>query len=377
MKRIMFITGTRADYGKIKSLMKALESTTEFEVYIYVSGMHLLERYGYTLREIQKDGYKNIYPAFGQKMTSSMSYNLGDVICNLTGYVENVKPDMMVVHGDRIEALAGAIVGAMNNICVAHIEGGEITGTIDESIRHAVSKFSHIHLVSNEHAKRNLIQLGEKKDDIYVIGSPDIDIMNSENLPTLEETRQRYDIAFEHYSILMYHPVTTELDRIGTNINQIVKAVEKSGRNYIAILPNNDCGSEIIQGVLESIQSERLKLYPSLRFEHFLTLMKYADCIIGNSSAGIREAGYYAVPVVDVGNRQRGRYNLEENPNIQWVEEDEEQILQALERIESRRIQTREYGDGDSTDKFIEIIQRPNFWKKDLQKRFICLEGVW
>lgn len=154
MKKILFITGTRADYGKLKSLMKALESSAGYEVYIYVSGMHLLEKYGSTYGEIVKDGYKNIYLALGQHESSSMSFNLGNIICNLTGYVTNVRPDLIVVHGDRIDALAGAAVGALNNIKVAHIEGGEVSGTIDESIRHAISKFSHIHLVANERAKK-------------------------------------------------------------------------------------------------------------------------------------------------------------------------------------------------------------------------------
>lgn len=376
MRKIIFITGTRADYGKIKSLMKALEKSHEFEVYVYVSGMHLLERYGYTLGEIEKDGYKNIYPAFGQKMSDSMSYNLGNVICNLTGYVEAVRPDMIVVHGDRIEALAGAIVGAMNNVCVAHIEGGEVTGTIDESIRHSVSKFAHIHFVSNETARRNLIQLGESEDDIYVIGSPDIDIMSSKNLPTLEETKKRYEIPYKNYSILIYHPVTTELDRTAENVRELVSAIDKSNRQYIAIMPNNDSGSEIIQGALEGIRSNKVKLFPSIRFESFLTLMKNADCIIGNSSAGVREAGYYGIPVIDIGNRQKGRYILESNPNIQWVEEKEEDILMALDHIDEKRIVTHQYGDGDSTEKFVRIIRDKEFFDRDLQKKFIQLKNM-
>ena len=124
MKKILFITGTRADYGKMKPLIREVEQAEEFEAYIYVSGMHLMEVFGCTYREIEKDGYRNIYTDFAQIHTDSMSYNLGDVICHLTGFAERIRPDLMVVHGDRIDALAGAVVGALNNIKVAHIEGG-------------------------------------------------------------------------------------------------------------------------------------------------------------------------------------------------------------------------------------------------------------
>ena len=146
-KRIVFITGTRADYGKIKPLIKVLNNDSKFEVFIFVCGMHLLEKFGSTYEEILKDNYKNTYVAYGLLPTHNTSINIGNTIIHLSGYVENIKPDMIIVHGDRIEALAGAVVGALHNILVAHIEGGEVSGTIDESIRHAVSKFSHLHFV--------------------------------------------------------------------------------------------------------------------------------------------------------------------------------------------------------------------------------------
>ncbi|MDO4556959.1 MAG: UDP-N-acetylglucosamine 2-epimerase [Lachnospiraceae bacterium] len=189
MKKILFITGTRADYGKIKPLLLELEQSEDFEVHIYVSGMHLIEKFGLTYREVLHDGYKNVYIDFSQANKGIMSYDLGNIICDLTGYIEHVKPDMLVVHGDRIDALAGAVVGALNNIKVAHIEGGELSGTIDESIRHAITKFAHIHMVCNDEAKNRLIQLGEDRNHIYVIGSPDIDIMLSNTLPSLKDTK--------------------------------------------------------------------------------------------------------------------------------------------------------------------------------------------
>ena len=189
MKKIMFVTGTRADYGKMKSLMKMLDQSSKFEVFVFVCGMHLLKTFGSTYEEVQKDNYKNIYVAYGLSESSDPSHNLGSTINCLSGYVSNIEPDMIVVHGDRMDALAGAVVGALHNVKVAHIEGGELSGTIDESIRHAISKFAHIHFVCTEEAKNRLIQLGEEKDRIFVIGSPDIDIMMSNTLPSLEEAK--------------------------------------------------------------------------------------------------------------------------------------------------------------------------------------------
>jgi UDP-N-acetylglucosamine 2-epimerase (hydrolysing) len=153
---------------------------------------------------------------------------------------------MIIVHGDRVEALAGAIIGSFNNTLVTHIEGGEISGTIDELIRHAITKLSHIHFVSNKEAEKRLIQMGELKNSIFVIGSPDVDIMYSDNLPSIEETTEHYEIPFDDYSILIYHPVTTELETLGNDINEVVSATIESDRNYIVIYPNNDAGSDII-----------------------------------------------------------------------------------------------------------------------------------
>ncbi len=376
MKKILFITGTRADYGKLKALMKSIEASTDFELLIYVSGMHLLEQYGMTIREIYKDGYKNIYPALGQQYTSSMSYNLGNIICNLTGYVSSMKPDMLVIHGDRIEAMAGAIVGALNNIRVAHIEGGEVTGTIDESIRHAVSKFAHFHFVSNEHAKANLIQLGEDADNIYIIGSPDIDVMASTSLPSLDEVRKRYEISFPSYSILMYHPVTTEIVSIYDHIKSITDAIKKHNDNYVIIYPNNDSGSEIILSRINTLSGlKNVRILSSMRFEHFLTLLKHANCLIGNSSAGIHEAGFYGIPVIDIGTRQKGRYKIENFKNIQWVPEDTDTILDALNNIASHKKISLGFGSGNSAELFMDVL-KSNIWDKSLQKKFIPIQDT-
>lgn len=370
-KKILFITGTRADYGKIKSLIKKVERSSDFEAYIYVSGMHLLEILGSTYKEILKDGYKNIQIAYDQANTRLASYDLGNVICSLTGYVKKICPDMIVIHGDRIDALAGAVVGALNNIRVAHIEGGEISGTIDESIRHAISKFAHLHFVSNEEAKKRLIQLGECVDNIFVIGSPDIDLMLSNNLPSIEDAKLRYEIPFDNYGILMYHPVTTEFNLIGENIRNLIDAVIVSKKNYVVIYPNNDLGYEIILEEYKRLNgTKNFKIYPSLRFEYFLTLLKKSDFILGNSSAGIREAAVYGIPAIDVGTRQCGRFDCNISPNIQHCSDDTSEILEAIRNIESHRITSRIFGEGDSTELFYKILCDKAIWETKLQKRF-------
>lgn len=372
MKKVMFITGTRADYGKMKSLMKILDESPRFEVFVFVCGMHLLKTFGSTYEEVTKDNYKNVYVAYGLSNSNDSSTNLGNTINCLSGYVANVEPDMIVVHGDRMDALAGAVVGALHNVKVAHIEGGELSGTIDESIRHAISKFAHIHFVCTEEAKTRLIQLGEEKERIFVIGSPDIDIMMSDKLPSLEESKKRYDITFDNYGILMYHPVTTEYSIVGNNIKTVVDAVIKSNKNYIVVLPNNDLGSEIIINEYKRFENnEHFKVFPSLRFEHFLTLLKHADVIIGNSSAGIRESGIYGIPAIDIGTRQSGRYSLSTEKNLQHTTENEKEIVDALNQIDNYKHSSFVFGNGNSTESFYNILCNDDFWNIEIQKHFI------
>jgi len=370
-KKIVFVTGTRADYGKIKALISEVEKSSSFVAYVYVSGMHLVKNLGSTYREVLKDGYSNVYVDFSQGNTGDMSYDLGSVICNFTNYVSHVDPDLIVVHGDRNDALAGAIVGALKNIRVAHIEGGELSGTIDESIRHAISKFAHIHLVSNEDAKMRLLQLGEEEDRIFIMGSPDIDVMLSKDLPSLNLVKIRYDIPFEDYGICMYHPVTTDHDNLHWKIKNLVDALMESGKNYVVIYPNNDFGSELILNEYRRLEKNgHFKVYPSIRFEYFLTLLKNAEFMIGNSSAGVRETSVYGVPAIDLGSRQTNRYSLKDS-NVQHCSEDREEILEAIEKIGDYKITRNDFGLGDSRGKFMEILRSDSIWKFDIQKHFI------
>jgi UDP-N-acetylglucosamine 2-epimerase (hydrolysing) len=246
MRKVLFLTGTRADFGKLKSLLYQLECKHNFEVHIFVTGMHMLKKYGYTYDEIEKCGFKNIYKYINQNHSDTMDSILAKTVQGFSDYVKEIDPSIIIVHGDRVEALAGAIVGSLNNILVAHIEGGEVSGTVDGLMRHAITKMSHLHFAANQVARKRLLQLGEAPESIYEIGSPDMDILVSQNLPTLEEVKKRYEISFEKYSILLFHPVTTELANLRQDIENLVDCVLEDSRNYVVIYPNNDEGTDTI-----------------------------------------------------------------------------------------------------------------------------------
>ncbi len=372
MKKILFLTGTRADYGKIKSLMKKVDSSPELELYIFITGMHMLSKYGSTWKEIAKDEFQNTYHFVNQQQNAKMDVALSTTILGLSNYVNELRPDLIVVHGDRLEALAGAIVGAFNNIKVAHIEGGEISGTIDESIRHSITKLSHIHFVSNEEAKNRIIQLGEVEQSIFVIGSPDIDVMLSNELPSIEMVKDRYDIKFDEYSIVIYHPVTTQIEELAENAKKLVDALVESNRKYVVIFPNNDEGSNLILDEYKRFDNrDNFKVFPSMRFEYFLTLLKHSEFMIGNSSAGIREAGVYGVSAIDIGDRQFGRYNKNNSKRIFHVDNDRNQILKAIDEQNGFRVFSQEFGDGKSDEKFLSILESNDIWNLKVQKHFI------
>lgn len=371
MRKILFLTGTRADFGKMKPLMVGVERAPGLESHIFVTGMHMLARYGSTVREVYKAGFSNVFSYINQdaSVNSQMDLVLANTIQGLGHYVREFRPDLLVVHGDRVEALAGAIVGSLNNILVAHVEGGEVSGTIDELIRHAVSKLAHVHFVSNPVAERRLLQMGEEPGSIHVIGSPDIDVMLSDELPLLEAVKERYSIPFQDYALLVYHPVTTARDGLRERTRAVLGAAVRSGLPYVLIYPNNDAGSEVILEEVESLLGdERFRVLPSMRFEYYLTLLRHARFILGNSSSGIHEAPVYGVPTVNVGSRQHNRFHHESIVNVPEVEAD---ILAALEQLPQRAARTNFFGDGGSARRFMDALSRDQFWERLPQKEFV------
>lgn len=369
-RKIVFLTGTRADFGKIKSLIKITQATDYFDVHIFVTGMHMISKYGKTVIEVEKSGFKNIYPFINHDDIDHMDRNLAKTIDGFSHYIGEIRPDLIVVHGDRIEAMAGAIVGSLNNILVAHIEGGEVSGTIDELIRHSISKLSHIHLTSNEEANKRLIQMGEDKNCVFNIGSPDLDVMNSKDLPSLDYVKEYYEIPFCKYAIVMFHPVTTETERLQEDCKLFVDCLLKSGLQYIVIYPNNDMGSNIILNEYKRLENNKnFKVFPSLRFEYFLVFLKNCQFIIGNSSAGVREAPYYNIPTINVGSRQNNRVK---SSTISTIEFSEDDFKYAIENAVSlgRVKKDVDFGDGNSDKKFLELLKQETFWKISNQKQF-------
>lgn len=370
-RRILFLTGTRADFGKLKSLIESTEADPRFETHVFVTGMHMRQAYGRTADEVLKCGFRNVFPFMNFGQTQAMDQDLARTIQGLSSYIHEYPPELIIIHGDRVEALAGAITGALNNILVAHIEGGEVSGTVDEHIRHAISKMSHVHLVANETAQRRLLQMGEAEESIHIIGSPDIDLMLSDRLPPLEEALQHYSIPFTDYGLVIFHPVTTQAEQFNAYAHQFVRALQAVEElNYIIIHPNNDHGAEHILAAYEGLDDNpRFRRFPSLRFEYFLILLKHAKLMVGNSSAGIREAPLYRVPTVDVGNRQ---HNRSIHDHILHTSYDPDEIAAAIRQAVRTEVPqcTEQFGEGDSNERFLSLLRDEHFWQRDRQKYF-------
>jgi UDP-N-acetylglucosamine 2-epimerase (hydrolysing) len=372
-RRICFLTGTRADFGKMKPLIEQIDRSPEFDCRVFVTGMHMMARYGSTVNEVRKAGFSNIYTFINQIDTHSaqMDIVLANTLQGFAQYLREFPVDLIVVHGDRVEALAGAIAGALNNTLVAHVEGGELSGTVDGLIRHAVSKMSHLHFVANEEARTRLIQMGELAESIFVIGSPDIDVMLSNGLPSAAEVRERYAIPFSDYGVFMYHPVTSEIGALRRNVGAVLDALDRSGWNFVAIYPNNDAGTDVVLEALRQYESHpRFRVLPSMRFEYFLTLLRHSRAMIGNSSSGIREAPVYGVPTLNIGTRQMGRYQY---PSIVNVSEDSDAILQAMARLPRDVPPSQHFGQGDSARCFMEVLRTNVPWQTSTQKQFADL----
>tara|TARA_X000000368_G_scaffold396219_1_gene364319 strand:+ start:22 stop:1179 length:1158 start_codon:yes stop_codon:yes gene_type:complete len=377
LKNITFITGTRADYGKIKSLVIELQKKrSKFKTNLIITGMHNVKNYGNTKDEIDKDKIKNCYRFNNQSQNKNMDIILANTIKGINKFVSKNPTDLIVVHGDRVESLAGAITGALNNIKVAHIEGGELSGTVDEIIRHSISKLSHLHFVTNQIAKKRLIQMGEIKKNIYIIGSPDLDILLGNSLPLLENVKQRYGIKFQNYAIFIFHPVTTELDSIKKQIDKLIETLVKSQFNYIILLPNNDLGGNIIYEQILKLKRKKLKnfkIFPSMRFEYYLTLLKNSNFIIGNSSSGIMEAPYYGVPTIDIGSRQKNRAKIQSIFN----QNNFTKISKLISKYKEKKYNLKPlqyFGSGNSNKMFLSILKQKRVWKIKNQKQFVQLD---
>lgn len=369
-KKILFVTSTRADYGKLKTLILKVQKNKKFVSKVFVTGMHNIKLYGATVGELRIDKIKGLHIHSNQDNFSKMDDILVNTMNGFSPVLKKFKPDIVVIHGDRTEPLACALSALLNNFNVAHIEGGEVSGTVDEMLRHAISKISHIHLVSNKVAKKRLIQMGEDKKNIFVVGSPDVDMILTKNLPALNKVKKRYEIFFEKYSIGILHPITTNLNNLEKETKIFFRSLVKSKLNYIIIYPNNDHGSEIILKELSKHKNyDKFRIFPSIRFEYYLTLLKNCSFIIGNSSSGIIEAPYYGVSTINVGDRQKNRLRSKLIKNISF---NEKSLLDKIKFAKERKIIKRKFfGEGKSAEKIVELLMKDKIWKISNQKNFI------
>ncbi len=368
MKNILFVTGTRADFGKLEPLAKAAQKEG-FDVGFFVTGMHMMKKYGETRIEVKRFEGVEIFEYVNQKEGDSLDSILSKTIVGFSDFVYEHKPDLVVIHGDRIEALAVSLVCATNYIYSSHVEGGEVSGTIDESIRHCNSKLCSTHFVSGKEAAERVRSLGEPSERIYIIGSPELDSHLKPSGVDIAEVKKRYDIPFDDYGIVIFHSITSEIDTILSQSENLYDCLKKTGRNFVVIAPNNDPGSDGIFEMLSSLPLENFRIIPSMRFNYFSELMKNASIMVGNSSAGVREAPFVGIASIDIGTRQSNRSIAESLSHCSPIES--EGILRALRLNWGRKFTpSTEFGDGNSSSKFVEAIASRKFWSYSDQKLF-------
>ncbi len=368
-RNILFVTGTRADYGKMEPLALAAKAQGH-RVTFFVTGMHMLERYGLTKSEVHSKGHFEVVEFINQRQGDPQDIILAKTVIGFSDYLKELQPDLVVIHGDRVEALACALVCATNYVLCAHVEGGEVSGTIDELFRHCNTKLSRIHLVSSEEARRRVVRLGEAESAVHVIGSPELDIHGQPSGVELAEVLRYYEIDSPDYGVCVFHPVTSEADSIGAQAEALFAALEASGRYFVVILPNNDPGSEAINAVIARLPRNRFRVLPSMRFAYFSELMRNAKLIVGNSSAGVREAPFLGVPSLDIGSRQANRACAESVHGCTAF--DGPAIASFLADNWGRRFERHTgFGTGTAADRFATLLAQPTTWAVPMQKYFV------
>lgn len=367
-RQILFLTGTRADFGKLEPLAAAARDAGH-AVGFFVTGMHMLDRYGLTKLEVARMPGVAVHDFVNQRPGDPQDIVLAKTVMGFSDYVTEHRPDLVVIHGDRIEALAGALVAATNYIRSAHVEGGEVSGTIDEVFRHCNTKLCTHHFVSSEGAKRRVMALGEPEDSVHVIGSPELDFHARDSGVTLDQVKARYAIGFDDFGIAVFHPVTSEQATMGAQARALFAALAASGRNFVVIAPNNDPGSEAIFAVLDALPTDRFRVLPSMRFAHFSELMKKAAVMVGNSSAGVREAPFLGLPSLDIGSRQANRSDAGSVTACEAF--DAATIAGFLARAWGQRhAPDAGFGEGLAADRFAQVLAQDAFWDRPLQKAF-------
>lgn len=360
-RTIWYVSGTRADYGLMRTTLRAIQNHQDLHLGMMVAGMHLDSRFGHTVDEIEADGFEIVARIVSHENETSgaaMARGIAKMISGFTNAIKAGRPDILLLLGDRGEMLAGAIAAIHLNVPVAHIHGGERSGTIDEPIRHAISKLSHIHFTATMEAAERLSRMGERSDQIFPVGAP--------GLVGLTDCvyRSRSELASESglnhsrkLALFVYHPVLQEAEIAGETADAILDALASRGFETLAVKPNSDGGSEHIRAVLERrAGSPGLKIVTHLERSLFVNWMGIADVMIGNSSSGIIEAASFGTPVVNVGSRQNLR---ERNSNVIDVGNDTSAIGRALDQINGARSdRSNVYGNGGTDIRIAELLSR-------------------
>ena len=368
MKTILAVTGIRSEYDIMSSVFKAINDHPNLNLKIVVTGAHLSQAYGMTLHEIENDGFiieDKVESLINADSESSRIKGLGIQIQGLVQTVSRVKPDILLVLGDREESISTALVGSYMNIPVAHICGGDrVVGNVDDQIRHAVTKLSHIHFASNIESAERILKLGEQPFRVFNVGNPGIDRLI--DTPKLSKPKlfEKLGVSFcetKPLLVVIQHVISTEVDYAYEQMEQTLNAINELKINCVLIYPNSDAGSqEIIRCIQDFSISEHIHVAKNLPRIAFVNMLRHASCLIGNSSAGILEAPALKIPVVNVGNRQKGRLSSE---NVCFVEHDKNAIIDSINdalynqsRIEEVKNCVNPYGDGTSSSKIAKVL---------------------
>lgn len=367
-RKILFITERRADYSRLKPIMKAVHQSDKLELQLLVTGMHLLKNFGETINVIKKDGFKidAVLPTFSENdedTGASMAMAIGKALINMPRIFKRLKPDIIFSGFDIGANFAAAITGMHMNIHVSHIQGGEVSGTIDEVIRHGITKFSHIHFPATAKSVQRIIKLGEDPKYVFNVGSPSLDTIKAMEYLPKQEIFSKYGLdSNKKLIILLQHPVTTEVDQTISQIDQSIRAIRNINKKYntqtIAIYSNNDAGGKTI---VNQIKQSGIKFLPHIIYEDFLNLMRHADVLVGNSSSGIHEAPSFGLPAINIGSRQqlreRGRNIIDTHCNKKEIISVIEKALFDKKFIKTAKLARNPYDNGWTAQKVVKILE--------------------
>ena len=360
MRRICYISGTRADFGLMRSTLQTMRDHPGLDVAVIATGMHLSPAYGNTVDEITAASLRiaatvpvTLEPATG----ATMARHIGTMLGAFTDVLERERPDVVLLLGDRGEMLAGALAGIHLNLPVAHIHGGERSGTVDEPVRHAISKLSHLHFTATGEARDRLIRMGENPDQVHVTGAPGLDGLTDLDLPVREEVARLHGLdPTRPFALMVYHPVLQEAAAAADDARTLLGALAGAGVQVLTLMPNADAGSDGVRAVLSEARGRPgLTARTHLARPAFVAAMARADLMVGNSSAGIIEAASFGTPVLNVGPRQNLR---ERNANVLDVPAEAKSVAHGLSRLLShgRFPLQNVYGDGRAGERITRLL---------------------